>query len=403
MVELLPKLTSFLLLSPLLVVVTTKWFDYSFYALDDLTEIVSGTRWTLHGLEQGRGFCCVLLDLCCGRAFFGGEPAGGGRSADDRDKEQLSGMATKRRSWLEVPAGLRQEVESQLGSPVRDFQARPGGFTSGLAGVAVCADGTEVFVKATFVDGPGTADYRREAVISGGLPDRVPAPRLRFASERDGWLLLCFDVAPGRTAQEPWDPVELAAVLDTLSSCVAQLTPSPIVDVGTVADRMMGRCRTWRSLATAGEIDGVTLTDLSDWERDNLRRMAGLEDGWQHRIDGTTLLHFDLRADNCLISAAGSVSFVDWARACTGAGWVDLVCLMLESDLGDIDAEHLFTDHPLGQGADPDAVDGFLVALAGYWTLVGRQPPITHAPGLRQQQTRSGQATLRWLEQRWAI
>jgi phosphotransferase family enzyme len=314
----------------------------------------------------------------------------------------MSGMATRRRSWPEVPTELRQEAERQLGSPVRDFRGRPGGFTPGLAGIAVCADGTEAFIKATPVDGPGAADYRREAVIAGGLPEGVPAPRLRFAAERDGWLMLCFNVAPGHTAQEPWQPAQLTAILTTLSSCVEQLTPSPIPDVGTVADRMAGRCRTWRSLATRGEIDGVTLEDLGDWERDHLARLASLEDTWQDHVDGTTLLHFDLRADNCLISPAGSVSFVDWGRACTGPAWVDLVCLMLESDLGDIDAEHLFTGHPLGQGADPDAVDGFLVALAGYWALAGRQPPITHAPGLRQQQARSGQATLRWLQRRWA-
>jgi hypothetical protein len=118
----------------------------------------------------------------------------------------MSGTAARRRSWPEVPAELQQEAERQLGSPVRDFQGRPGGFTPGLAGVAVCADGTKAFVKATPVDGPGATDYRREAIISGGLPDRAPAPRLRFAAERDGWLLLCFDVAPGRTAQEPWIP-----------------------------------------------------------------------------------------------------------------------------------------------------------------------------------------------------
>lgn len=314
----------------------------------------------------------------------------------------MSGTATRRRSWPEVPAELRQEAERQLGSAVRDFRGRPGGFTPGLAGIVVCADGTEAFIKATPVDGPGAADYRREAIIAGGLPEGTPAPRLRFAAERAGWLMLCFDVAPGHTAQEPWQPAQLTAVLNTLSFCVEQLTPSPILDAGTVADRMAGRCRTWRSLATGGEIDGVTLDDLGDWERDHLARLARLEDTWQDHVDGTTLLHFDLRADNCLISPAGSVSFVDWGRACTGPAWVDLVCLMLESELGDIDAEHLFTGHPLGQEADPDAVDGFLVALAGYWALAGRQPPITHAPGLRQQQARSGQATLRWLQRRWA-
>jgi SAM-dependent methyltransferase len=45
-------------------VVATDWFDYSLYALDELTEIVSGTRWTLHSVEQDVGSYCVRLDLC---------------------------------------------------------------------------------------------------------------------------------------------------------------------------------------------------------------------------------------------------------------------------------------------------------------------------------------------------
>lgn len=313
----------------------------------------------------------------------------------------MSGMATRRRSWPEVPTGLRQETERRLGSPMRDFQTALGGFTPGLAGIAICADGSAAFIKATPVDGPGASDYRREAVIAAGLPERAPAPALRFTVERDGWRLLCFDVAPGRTAKEPWHPLELAAILDTVSICAEQLTPSPIADVGTVGERMAGRCRTWRSLATRGEIDDITIADLSDWERSNLHRLALVEDNWQQHLDGNTLLHFDLRADNCIISPTGSVSFVDWGRACTGPAWIDLVCLLLESDLGDIDPEHMFIEHPLGHSADPDAVDGFLVALASYWAYAGRQPTITHAPGLRQQQARCGQATLRWLRQRW--
>lgn len=84
----------------------------------------------------------------------------------------------------------------------------------------------------------------------------------------------------------------------------------------------------------------------------------------------------------------------------TRPAWVDLVCLLLESGLGDVDPERLFTTHVLGERARPEAVDGFLVALAGYWAHACRQPSIAHAPGLRQ--ARSGQAALRWLQQRWA-
>lgn len=41
----------------------TEWFDYSFYALDELSEIVSGTRWTLHSVHHDGGSYCVRLDM----------------------------------------------------------------------------------------------------------------------------------------------------------------------------------------------------------------------------------------------------------------------------------------------------------------------------------------------------
>jgi hypothetical protein len=40
----------------------TNWFDYSFYAPDELADIVSKTRWILHSVEQRGGAYCVRLD-----------------------------------------------------------------------------------------------------------------------------------------------------------------------------------------------------------------------------------------------------------------------------------------------------------------------------------------------------
>jgi SAM-dependent methyltransferase len=42
---------------------TTEWFDYSFYAVHELAEIVSGTCWRLHSVQHDGGSYCVRLDL----------------------------------------------------------------------------------------------------------------------------------------------------------------------------------------------------------------------------------------------------------------------------------------------------------------------------------------------------
>ena len=74
------------------------------------------------------------------------------------------------------------------------------------------------------------------------------------------------------------------------------------------------------------------------------------------------MLHFDLRHDNCIIEPSGTAKFVDWGRACLGAPWVDLVCLLLESDLGGRDEQAVFQSHPLGQQVDDEALDAFAIA-----------------------------------------
>src|SRR5258708_3811746 len=94
------------------------------------------------------GPLAAAVKLCwrpaCWRATVAVKPA--------IEEQTMSGTATRRRCWPEVPADLRREAEQHLGSPVRDFQVRPGGFTPGLAAVVMCANGTKAFVKATPVD-----------------------------------------------------------------------------------------------------------------------------------------------------------------------------------------------------------------------------------------------------------
>jgi SAM-dependent methyltransferase len=43
-------------------VITTDWFDYSFYSVDELTDIVATTRWALHSVQRQDGSYCVRLD-----------------------------------------------------------------------------------------------------------------------------------------------------------------------------------------------------------------------------------------------------------------------------------------------------------------------------------------------------
>ncbi len=302
------------------------------------------------------------------------------------------------------------EVERRLGAAVMSFEERRGGFRagaggsegrdagagagegrrfpsgadvsegrrfpSGVRGVAALADGGRVFVKAEPADAPFAADHRFQAVVAAALPAGVPAPRLLFSCERDGWVLLCSEVAPGRLPHEPWRPGELAAALELLAICARELTPAPLTGLPTVAGRMAGRCELWHDLAT-----GAASLPIGAWERDHLPPLAAVERQWADLVTGDTLLHFDPRFDNIVIDAHGTARLVDWGRACVGPAWADLVCLLLESDLGAADPEEVFTAHPLGGQAPPERVDALLVALAGYWLGRPRCPRTRRACG----------------------
>ncbi|MEV1249868.1 phosphotransferase [Nonomuraea sp. NPDC050022] len=165
---------------------------------------------------------------------------------------------------------------------------------------------------------------------------------------------------------------------------------------------MEGRCETWRALERDGTHDIVSTAALGRWEREHLRLLADLELHWDELVVGETLLHFDPRFDNILIDDHRTARLVDRSRACTGPAWVDLVCLLMESDLGARDPQKIFLASPAGRNADPLRVNAFLVALGSYWTHTATLPSPDHAPHLRKRREHSRRATMSWLRSRWA-
>jgi len=219
---------------------------------------------------------------------------------------------------------------------------------------------------------PYADDYRLEVRVSAALHEQVPRPRLRFSGEMSGWVILVFDVAPGRHPIQPWTPRALKTMLHLVGQLAQELTPAPLADVPTVADRMSERALTWGLLAGGGSRDDVKVEALDAWELAHLDRLAAAEDSWEAGAVGDSLL--------------------------------------LESDLGALDAESLFlgtrsgdlADPSSGDLADPSSIDGFLVALASYWIHSGAHRPQPDERRLQELQSASGRATLGWLRPRWS-
>jgi hypothetical protein len=118
-------------------------------------------------------------------------------------------------------------------------------------------------------------------------------------------------------------------------------------------------------------------------------------------LDGDTLVHLDLRADNVLLTPAGAV-LVDWPHACRGPAWLDLLLLLFEVDrLGEPGlAERTLATSPLVRGVDPDVVTTVLDGFSGFFLGRAAQPVPPGLPTLREFQRVQGEALTRWVERR---
>jgi aminoglycoside phosphotransferase (APT) family kinase protein len=308
--------------------------------------------------------------------------------------------------WAELPSQIRSWVADVLGSDVASAVTQPGGFSPGAACRIELADGRRAFVKAVShrANSVSPGLHRQEAVVTAALPAGVPAARLLGQYDDGEWVALLLTDVAGRSPAQPWDLAELAQVLDALARMHEQCTPSPVATLPSVAEYHARSLHGWRDLAgtepgaaNAGE---PSVTQLDDWSRRNLGRLADLEAQWPAASAGHTLLHNDVRADNMLITET-SVIFVDWPHACTGAAWFDVVAFAPSVIMqGGPDLAWLLARTPSASAADPDAVTAVAAAVAGYFTRQALLPAPDGIPTVRGFQAAQGEHARAWLRER---
>ena len=304
--------------------------------------------------------------------------------------------------WAELPARVRAEIERRLGSPVVAARTQPGGFSPGVAARLELADGSRAFVKAVSPTPNAVAPsiYRREGKIVAAIPVSAPVPRLLWMldDDPDGWVVLAFEDVEGRQPAVPWRDEELDVVLEAMARLAADLSPSPLRPplVGDAAEAFAGAedGLTWASLMATPN------PALDPWSARHLADLASLERQAADAARGDTLLHFDLRADNLLLTADG-VRVVDWPHAHVGQAFVDLVWFAPSVAMqgGPLPGE-LVRRYGPARDADPAALDAVIAVVAAYFTAGSLQPPSPGLPTLRAFQAAQAEVARAWLAER---
>lgn len=298
--------------------------------------------------------------------------------------------------WAGVPDAVKAWASSLGGGAPSEVRDLRGGFSPGAAARLECPRGA-LFVKAVGAELNAESPllHRREAIVSGALPASSAFPVLLDTYDDGAWVALAFEAIDGGLPQHPWEPTELAAVLEALEEAHDLLTPSPAPHLERAAVQFQALFGGWAELA------GSTVpAGLDPWCAAHLSRLAELEARWPAAIEGPTLVHGDIRSDNILMGPAGPV-FVDWPHAAVGIPVFDLVAwapsVVLE---GGPPPEELLAGHRPSRSADPDVVTALLAAVSGFLVSQALRPPPPGLPTLRGFQAAQGEVAVDWLRRR---
>ena len=304
---------------------------------------------------------------------------------------------SQRPGWSQLPPDVRAAIGERVGEP-REVTVVGGGFTAGFAAV-LRTSSDRVFVKAAPAGSDIGGWYAREAEIVRALPPAAPTPRLRWADELAGHVVLCFDAVDGRMPELGWSAPDLTAALAALDAAaqvladpppgLAELVPATLLEV----DPFDG----WRRLH-AGESElpafatqlAPRLEELAAWEARIAELCAGT----------TAMMHCDVRLDNVLIDGDGVAWICDWNFVCRGPAWLDAVALLLSAIPGGHDVDALFHGLACVKGAPADAVDVGLAALSGFYVFGAARPEVDTSPHLRRHQRFYFDLAAAWLSRR---
>jgi len=283
----------------------------------------------------------------------------------------------------ELPAAVRAWVERSLGSVVTSAVTQQGGFSPGTAARLVTASGRRAFVKAvgTSLNPKTPSLFRLEITAMQGIGRLPMAPELYAVYDDGDWVGMLFEDISGRLPAHPWEQPDADRVLDALAELTDVLDPSPWPDAPVIAVRSHDFLSRWENvladdLAVPSFVDPEAYAELA---RTGIRALA----------EGKALAHYDLRADNIILTD-DRVVFIDWAHPGLAPRWADTVILHAEMR-GSVTLPKL---------PDDPAITGFIAAIAGGLWWGSAQPAPPGIPTMRTWQREHALVHLDWVRER---
>jgi len=270
-------------------------------------------------------------------------------------------------------------VEAAAGSrPVTSRRIEPGGYGRVNAHWHVrFADGTTAFVKQALTEAADMWLRKERRVYESVRGAFVPA--LRGAGTAGPTTFLVLEDLSEAEWPPPWRPGRVDAVLRTLDEVHATPAPDWLQPLEELHDDVVG----WPAVAADPTAFLATGTSTQAWLEHTLPVLVDAVSG--DVLEGTSLLHFDVRSDNLCFDRARTV-LVDWNIACVGNPAFDVAFWLpsLRLEGGPEPAVIL-----PGEGAVAAAVAGFFAARAGL-------PPPEGAPTVRAFQREQLAVALPW-------
>jgi aminoglycoside phosphotransferase (APT) family kinase protein len=280
------------------------------------------------------------------------------------------------------PADIAR-VRRALGTTPITWRAASGhGAPSNRRFIVALEGGRTAFVKIAALD--YTADWLRdEHRVYEALTGLPFLPSLLGWDDDGTAPALVLEDLSGEAWPPPWDAARIDAVLATLDAVHAI---SPPVGVPPAAESQFG-LDGWPDVIADPQPFLVLGICSPAWLEDHLPALA--EASVSARVDGDSLLHFDVRSDNLCVRGDRAV-FVDWNNACVGNLVLDTAAWLpsLHAEGGPAPHEIL-----------PDETPGLpqiASLLAGYFSARAGLSPIAQAPHARPLQLAQSRTSLPW-------